>query len=352
MNECFVLFDETEHRLTGVIVGFALSHISHMAYCKWYEVLTALDEMYDHSRSINIIVATCLGHNNSNSSAMKNTRAYQKNLFGAFGRNNEEEISKQKALNFFYSIDSVKKGDVDPVILGQRVRYLLDLALTFARRTVRDHRLDIPVLVRGGDETEAEKAADHYKSREHEKHDGVYSVHLQSVGPFDMDDKIEGVDYPTVSDILLRLKSEEETFEKKGGKIFYYSDHVKIKSTMESTSHESRASACITELQRTIELARKKLLIDDEAAFDCYDHYECFMQSQTTIFRVIDTPVPMLYWHIVLTALFFYAFSVPFSFSSAFGWLSPIPSAVFVLGFYGASAVGDVLIDPLAWSIH
>jgi predicted membrane chloride channel (bestrophin family) len=127
---------------------------------------------------------------------------------------------------------------------------------------------------------------------------------------------------------------------------------AKLKDAILATSHQSRASACVAELQRTVEFARKNALVSDEAAFDCYNHCENFLQSQTTILRVVDTPVPTLYRHIALTALFFYAFSAPFSFASTFGWLSPVPSAVLVLGFYGAAAVGEELIDPLAWSTH
>ena len=68
---CFVSFDGTAHRLVGVVIGFALSHIAHVGYRKWYEVLVALDDMYDSARSINVISATCLGHNNGNTSAKK-----------------------------------------------------------------------------------------------------------------------------------------------------------------------------------------------------------------------------------------------------------------------------------------
>ena len=72
-GDCFVSFDSTAHRLTGVVVGFALSHIAHVAYRKWYEVLVALDDMYDSARSINVMAATCFGHNNGNTSAKKSS---------------------------------------------------------------------------------------------------------------------------------------------------------------------------------------------------------------------------------------------------------------------------------------
>ena len=326
-GDCFVSFDSTAHRLTGVVVGFALSHIAHVAYRKWYEVLVALDDMYDSARSINVMAATCFGHNNGNTSAKKSS-AKQRGLFTARKSATEEELSKQEALSFFFSVDSVNKGGVNPNVLRERVRRLLDLALIFARRTVRDHRLGVPMYSQtvGSDIENTRKAGDPAAN-----FDSTFT--LKPLDPYDIADSSVGV--PSIADVFTHMGHD-----------------AKLKDAILATSHQSRASACVAELQRTVEFARKNALVSDEAAFDCYNHCENFLQSQTTILRVVDTPVPTLYRHIALTALFFYAFSAPFSFASTFGWLSPVPSAVLVLGFYGAAAVGEELIDPLAWSTH
>ena len=322
-GDCFVSFDATAHRLTGVVVGFALSHIAHVAYRKWYEVLCALDEMYNSARSINVMTATCIGHNNGNTS---NKKIVMKRSF--FSRSaNDEDFSKQKALNFFYSVDSVHKGEVDPLALQERIRRLLDLALVFAKRSVRDHRLGVPVLSYVGGDIEKASKGKPVSARG----GGIFVI--KALDNYDMDDSSAGE--PTVAGVLAHMKND-----------------ANIKNAMAETSQQSRASVCVAELQRTVEFARKNALVSDEAAFDCYNYCEEFLQSQTTILRVVDTPVPKLYRHIALTTLFFYAFSAPFSFASTFGWLSPVPSAVLVLGFYGAAAVGEVLIDPLSWSIH
>ena len=326
-GDCFVSFDATAHRLTGVVVGFALSHIAHVAYRKWYEVLIALDNMYDSARSINVMAATCFGHNNGNTSAKKKLTK-QRGLFLARSSATEEELSKQEALTFFFSVDSVNKGEVNPNVLRERVRRLLDLALVFARRTVCDHRLGVPIYSQnsGSDIENTRKLA-----IPADKLDSAFTV--KPLDPYDIANA--GVGAPSIADVFTHMQND-----------------TKLKTAILATSHQSRAAACIAELQRTVEFARKNAFVSDEAAFDCYNHCENFLQSQTTILRVVDTPVPTLYRHVALTALFFYAFSAPFSFASSFGWLSPVPSAVLVLGFYGAAAVGEELIDPLAWTTH
>ena len=323
---CFVSFDGTAHRLVGVVIGFALSHIAHVGYRKWYEVLVALDDMYDSARSINVISATCLGHNNGNTSAKKRSGKQR----GIFVRKSakEEEVLKQEALSFFFSVDSVNKGEVNPNVLRERVRHLLDLALVFARRSVRDHRLGVPFYSQtiGTDIENTRKSGNSGPNLDS-------SFTLKPLDPYDIADASVGV--PSVAEVFTQIQHD-----------------TKLENAMLATSHESRASVCIAELQRTVEFARKNALMSDEAAFDCYNHCENFLQSQTTILRVVETPTPSVYRHIALTSLFFYAFSAPFSFASFFEWLSPVPSAVLVLGFYGAAAIGEELIDPLAWSTH
>ena len=193
---------------------------------------------------------------------------------------------------------------------------------------MRDHRLGVPFYSQtiGTDIENTRKSGNSGPNLDS-------SFTLKPLDPYDIADASVGV--PSVAEVFTQIQHD-----------------TKLENAMLATSHESRASVCIAELQRTVEFARKNALMSDEAAFDCYNHCENFLQSQTTILRVVETPTPSVYRHIALTSLFFYAFSAPFSFASFFGWLSPVPSAVLVLGFYGAAAIGEELIDPLAWSTH
>ena len=237
-GDCFVSFDSTAHRLTGVVVGFALSHIAHVAYRKWYEVLVALDDMYDSARSINVMAATCFGHNNGNTSAKKSS-AKQRGLFTARKSATEEELSKQEALSFFFSVDSVNKGGVNPNVLRERVRRLLDLALVFARRTVRDHRLGVPMYSQtaGSDIENTRKAGDPAAN-----FDSTFT--LKPLDPYDIADSSVGV--PSIADVFTHMGHD-----------------TKLKDAILATSHQSRASACVAELQRTVEFARKNALVSD-----------------------------------------------------------------------------------------
>ena len=48
--------------------------------------------------------------------------------------------------------------------------------------------------------------------------------------------------------------------------------------------------------------------------------------------------------------LFCFVFSAPFVFSATFDWLTPLPSAVLALGFYGIWEVGKTMMDPFDWN--
>ena len=48
--------------------------------------------------------------------------------------------------------------------------------------------------------------------------------------------------------------------------------------------------------------------------------------------------------------LFCFVFSAPLIFTVTFKWLTPFPSAILALGFYGIWEVGKTMMDPFDWN--
>lgn len=48
--------------------------------------------------------------------------------------------------------------------------------------------------------------------------------------------------------------------------------------------------------------------------------------------KVVTTPVPYQYLHMVNFILFIFVNTAPFALSVTFGWLTPLPAAVIALG--------------------
>ena len=56
--------------------------------------------------------------------------------------------------------------------------------------------------------------------------------------------------------------------------------------------------------------------------------------------RIVTTPIPYQYLHMLNILLFFFVYSVPFVFTANFKWITPFPSCVVALAFYGVNEIG------------
>jgi predicted membrane chloride channel (bestrophin family) len=99
----------------------------------------------------------------------------------------------------------------------------------------------------------------------------------------------------------------------------------------------------VAEIQRIVEKNRRNGDIYEKAAFDIYRDCDAVLAAFKTCERIVTTPIPYQYTHMVNLVLFFFVFSAPLIFTVTFKWITPFPSAILALGFYGR---GHLSIPP------
>mmetsp|Transcript_30067 Transcript_30067/g.97866 ORF Transcript_30067/g.97866 Transcript_30067/m.97866 type:complete len:2075 (-) Transcript_30067:133-6357(-) len=111
----------------------------------------------------------------------------------------------------------------------------------------------------------------------------------------------------------------------------------------------NRANLVCASIQRLVERQRRQGFMYEKAAFDVYHESENVLARFKTCEKIVTTPVPYQYLHMLNLVLFFFVYSAPFVFSASFKWVTPFPSAVLALGFYGIAEIGKVVADPFNW---
>lgn len=112
----------------------------------------------------------------------------------------------------------------------------------------------------------------------------------------------------------------------------------------------NRANIVAAQIQRLVERQRRLGFIYEKSAFDIYKETEIALESFKTCEKIVTTPVPYQYLHMLNFVLFCYVFSAPFVFSASFKWITFFPSAVLALGFYGIAEIGRIIADPFNWT--
>ena len=62
--------------------------------------------------------------------------------------------------------------------------------------------------------------------------------------------------------------------------------------------------------------------------------------------------MPNKYAHMLSTLLLFFVYSAPFCFTTTFDWLTPMPSALLAMAFYGVAEVAKKMENPFGCGRH
>ena len=98
-----------------------------------------------------------------------------------------------------------------------------------------------------------------------------------------------------------------------------------------------------------VEHHRRAGHICERAALDIFHDCEHVLTALKSAERIVTTPIPYQYLHMVNLLLFFFVYSVPFVFTANFKWVTPFPSCVVALAFYGVNEIGRCMEDPYTW---
>ena len=89
--------------------------------------------------------------------------------------------------------------------------------------------------------------------------------------------------------------------------------------------------------------------ISERAAFEIYQQLEICLSAYKSMERIVSTPIPFTYLHMLQFILFFFVFSAPFVFTTTFHWIGYVPSVIVAIGFYGINEMGKLIQDPFNW---
>lgn len=105
-----------------------------------------------------------------------------------------------------------------------------------------------------------------------------------------------------------------------------------------SVEPSNRFNVVVAEIQRIVEKNRRNGDVYEKAAFDIYRDCDLVLAAFKTCERIVTTPIPYQYTHMVNLVLFFFVYSAPLIFTVTFKWITPFPSAILALGFFGGVA--------------
>jgi predicted membrane chloride channel (bestrophin family) len=112
---------------------------------------------------------------------------------------------------------------------------------------------------------------------------------------------------------------------------------------------ENRANVVVWRMQSIVERHRRLGNVCERGAFDIYHDLEACLEAHKHMERVVSTKMPFQYLHAVNFLLFVFVFSAPFVFTTGFKWLSPVPSCIVAVAFYGVAEVARSIEDPYSW---
>ena len=112
----------------------------------------------------------------------------------------------------------------------------------------------------------------------------------------------------------------------------------------------NRANMVVWRMQSIVEHHRRLGHVCERGAFDIYHDLEGCLEAFKHMERIVSTKMPFQYLHMVNFLLFIFVFSAPFVFTTGFKWLSPIPSCIVAISFYGVAEVARSIEDPYSWT--
>ena len=111
----------------------------------------------------------------------------------------------------------------------------------------------------------------------------------------------------------------------------------------------NRPNVCVSKITAIIEHHRRVGNLGERAALDVFRDCQLVLDALKSAERIVTTPIPYQYLHMLNILLFFFVYSVPFVFTANFKWITPFPSCVVALAFYGVNEIGRCMEDPYSW---
>ena len=121
------------------------------------------------------------------------------------------------------------------------------------------------------------------------------------------------------------------------------------KAEFRAIDPNNRANMVVWRMQSIVEHHRRLGNISERGAFDIYHDLEGCLEAYKHMERIVSTKMPFQYLHMVNFLLFIFVFSAPFVFTTGFKWLSPVPSSIVAIAFYGVAEVARSIEDPYSW---
>jgi hypothetical protein len=90
--------------------------------------------------------------------------------------------------------------------------------------------------------------------------------------------------------------------------------------------------------------------VSERFASDAYRRVCSALQNVQGLLRIISTPVPKHFRHLLQLTLLFYVFTMPFVLSVRYRWLTVIPSTLVALAFYGVAETSTGMMEPFGWN--
>ena len=87
----------------------------------------------------------------------------------------------------------------------------------------------------------------------------------------------------------------------------------------------NRFNVVVADIQRVVERNRRSGHMYEKAAHDVYRDCDLVLAAFKTCERIVTTPIPYQYTHMVNLVLFCFVFSAPLIFTVTFKWLTPFP---------------------------
>jgi predicted membrane chloride channel (bestrophin family) len=309
-SECMVTFNTEAHAICGAIIGFLLVFCAQISYVKFYEAKTAVGEVYHGIRNMNIAFAAFL-------------RAPAPGEPGHDDATPRDQTTR----------DVLRADQIE-------LRRLTDVLFAFVRQALREHRhgyshhaserchrapTPIADLLASDERDDRSRGAGAGAGRARS------CVHLGGAvaGPVSDADLLreDACGDPTLA--LLLTADERIRYAK--------------------VDRANRFNVVVADVQRLVERRRRAGDVYEKAAFDVYKSCDFVLAAYKSCERIISTPIPYQYVHMVNLVLFVFVFSAPFTFTATFKWLTPVPAAILALGFYGIWEVGKTMMDPFDW---
>jgi predicted membrane chloride channel (bestrophin family) len=308
--ECQTTFDITGHQVVSVSLGFLLVFRTDWAYDRYYEGKASLGQLYGGMRNLNVLFVNFLRENRPGECAAFARAARTSNVDGRL-----DPGANERNLNAGKVTARTSHGSAAGTYDERDAERTPAERVEIARRVRRD-RAELLRL------TNVMYAVMRHALRE-------LRVGRAERGP-SSDEECVLEDHSGAPRLPTYLRPGES---------------AKLLSLSPSNRHNWIAMR----VQNIVETNRRLGFIGERAAFEIYQELESCLAAYKTMERIVSTPIPHTYTHMLQLILFFFVFSAPFVFTTTFHWIGFVPSVIVAVGFYGVNEMGKLIQDPFDW---